>query len=108
MVVSDERMEIALKRLARSDALVAELHAKTERAEFSAKATKDTIFLREEGSVSDRQAKAGTSLEYAAAMQHYFDALQAYETCKNERSKEVLCIDVWRSENSTRNKGLIT
>jgi hypothetical protein len=108
MLIDDERLETALKRLAKSDALVAELHMKAERAEFKAKATKDAIFLRSEGSVAERNALAGTSEDYALAMESYFTALQAHDTLKNERSREVLVIDVWRSLNSAKGKGLIT
>lgn len=108
MLIDDARLEKALKTLARSDALVAELHMKAERAEFRAKATKDAIFLRCEGSVAERQAQAGTSTDYSTAMDEYFAALQAFDTLKNERSREVLIIDVWRSLNSAKGKGLIT
>lgn len=107
MLIPDERLETALKRLALSDALVAELHAKVERAEFKAKAVKDSIFLRMEGAVAERQAKAGVSEEYGAAMDAYFTALQAHDTLKNERAREIIVIDVWRSLNSARNKGLL-
>jgi len=107
MLVSDERLETALSRLAKTDALSAELHMKAERAEFKAKAVKDAIFLRSEGAVAERQAKAGISDEYTAAMEDYFAAVQAYDTIKNERAREVLVIEVWRSLNSARNKGLL-
>jgi hypothetical protein len=108
MLIDDERLETALKRLAKSDALAAELHMKTERAEFKAKAVKDAMFLRGEGSVAERQASAGTSSEYMVAMDEYFAALQAHDTMKNERSREVIVIECWRSLNSARSKGLVT
>jgi hypothetical protein len=107
VLVTDERLEQALGRLAKTDALSAELHMKMERAEFKAKAVKDAVFLRKEGSVAERQAFAGTSEEYATAMDDYFTALQAHDTIKNERAREVLVIEVWRSLNSARNKGLL-
>lgn len=107
MLINDERLETALTRLAKSDALIAELHMKAERAEFRAKAIKDAIFLRSEGSVAERSAIAGTHPEYTAAMEEYFMALQAHDTLKNERSREILVIDVWRSLSSARTKGMI-
>ena len=108
MLVTEKRLEQALGRLAQSDALVAELHMKVERAEFRAKAIKDAVFLRVDGAVAERNAKAGTAPEYAAAMDEYFAALQAHDTLKNERAREVLIVDVWRSLNSAKTKGLIT
>lgn len=107
MLVTDQRLEQALGKLAKTDALAAELHMRMERAEFKAKAVKDAIFLRTDGAVAERNAKAGTSEEYTAAMDHYFEAMQAHDTLKNERAREVLVIEVWRSLNSTRNKGLL-
>lgn len=107
MVVTDEIMEAALKRLAQTDTLVAELHTKQERAEFKAKAIKDAMFLRTGGTAGERSAAAGTSKEYEEAMDEYFTALQAHEALRNERSRKVIVIEVWRSLNSARNKGLL-
>jgi hypothetical protein len=107
VIVTDEILEAALKRLSATDDLSAELHTKVERAEFKAKAVKDAMFLRSEGSVGERSALAGASEEYRAAMDDYFTALQAHEALRNERSRKVIVIDVWRSLNSARNKGLL-
>jgi hypothetical protein len=107
MIVEDKRLEQALGKLAKTDQLAAELHMVVERSEFKAKAVRDAIFLRMEGAVAERQAKAGTDEEYAAAMDKYFEALKSYEGLKNERAREVLVIEVWRSLNSARNKGLL-
>ena len=108
MLISDSRLELALTKLAHTDGPIADLRASMERAEFKAKATKDAIFLRLEGSVAERQAKAGTDDAYTNAMDQYFDLLRLYEQMKNERAREVIIIDCWRSMNSTRNKGIIT
>src|SRR5271163_3456486 len=102
MVVSDEIMEAALRKLAQTDDLAAEFHVKVERAEFKAKAVKDAQFLRMQGAVAERQALAGASDEYRAAIDDYFAALQAYETLRNERARKIIVIDVWRSLNSAR------
>lgn len=107
MLIDDGRLEQSLKKLAQTDGPVADLHAEAERAEFRAKAVKDAVFLRSEGSVAERNAIAGTHLEYAAAMEKYFAAIQAHETMRNERSREMLIVDVWRSLSSARTKGLI-
>lgn len=107
MLINDARLEKALTKIAQTDAQVAELHADVERAEYRAKAVKDAIFLRSEGSVAERNAIAGTHPEYSAAMENYFAALQAHEALRNERSREVLITDVWRSLSSARTKGMI-
>ena len=107
MMMSDEIVEAALSRIAKTDELAAELHMKVERAEFKAKAVKDAIFLRSEGSVAERTAIAGTSAEYAEAMNEYFSALQAHEALRNERTRKFAVVEVWRSYSSARTKGLI-
>jgi hypothetical protein len=104
-LVPDKRVEEALGRIARSDGLVAELHMKSERAEYRAKAIKDAVFTRLEGGVEERKAKAGISPEYETAMEEYFTALQAFETLKNEREREFLVVDVWRTCQANARKG---
>ena len=64
MLVTDDILEAALKRLAATDDLVAELHVKADRAEFKAKAVKDAVFLRSEGTAGERSALAGTHEDY--------------------------------------------
>jgi hypothetical protein len=107
VLIDEKRLEVALGRLAKTDAMMAELHMAMERAEYKAKAIKDAIFLRCEGSVDERSAQAGTSAEYEEAMNKYFAAMQAHDTMKNERAREVLVIDVWRSLNSAKGKGVL-
>jgi hypothetical protein len=107
MFVTDELAEKALKRLADTDNLAAELHLKAERAKFKADAIHAAIFLRTEGNVAERKAVADTHEDYAREMTEYFDTLQAYEALKNERGRKVIVIDCWRSLNSARNKGLL-
>jgi hypothetical protein len=107
MLINDARLEKALQKLAQTDGPMAQLRTDVERTEFHAKAIKDAIFLRVEGSVAERNALAGTSIEYKAAMSDYFDALQAHDTMKNERTREVLVVEVWRSLSSARTKGMI-
>ena len=107
VLIPDSRLEKALQKLAETDAAIAELHANVERAEYRAKAVKDAIFLRSEGSVAERNAMAGTHPDYSSAMEDYFGALQSHEIMRNERSREVLVIDVWRSLSSARTKGII-
>lgn len=108
MLITDDRLEKALMRIAETDSKVAELHANVERAEYRSKAVRDAVFLRSEGSVAERNAIAGTHPEYGAAMENYFTALRDYEAIKNERSKEDIVIQVWRSMSSARTKGMIT
>jgi len=104
-VISVERMEKALKYLAETDETFAYHKSHCARVEHKAKAIKQAIFLRCSGTIAERQAQAENSEEYGAAMDNYFEALRESEHVKNKRQTESIVIDVWRSLNSSRNKG---
>lgn len=104
-MISDKRLEQALTHLAKTDEPCAAARAEMERAEFKAKAIKDALFKRLEGSVADRTAEAGASDEYSAAMADYFAKLHEYEAMRNKRSTEAIVVDVWRSINASRRQG---
>lgn len=108
MLIGEKRLEQALRFLAETDENAAALRADVERAEFKAKAVKDTLFLHAEGTVADRSAKAGAHETYAQAMSAYFEAVRASDAIRNKRATEVIVVDTWRSLNSGRNKGNIT
>lgn len=107
MKISDKRAEAALGYLVSTDESCAQEKAGQERAEFKAKAIKDALFRRLEGSVADRQAEAGSSPEYATAMGEYFAAMTRYEHTRNKRQTEALVIEVWRSVQANQRKGNI-
>jgi hypothetical protein len=104
-MIDEKRLGKALTYLAETDAQVAEFQTLAERLEYRAKAIRDARFLLEEGSVAERTAKAGSHPDYDIAMGGYFAALQEYLAMKNKRSTESIVVDVWRSLNSSRNKG---
>ena len=105
MRVTDERAEKALRYLAETDEPAAEAKAEMERAEFAAKAVKDALFKRLDGSVADRQAEAGSSDEYAAAMDRYFRCVQMWEGVRNKRQTEALVCEIWRSVQANQRRG---
>lgn len=105
MLITEERLEKALRYLAETDERAASLRADVERAEYKAKAVRDKVFLLEEGSVAERNARAGTNSAYDDAMTAYFDALKASDAVRNKRATEAIVIEAWRSLNANRNKG---
>lgn len=104
-MISDTRAEKALIYLASTDEECADLKAQMERQEFKARATKDALFLRVEGSVAERNAIAGSADEYKLAMDAYFDALRRYEAMRNKRTTEVIVMDTWRTIQANQRKG---
>ena len=108
MRITDDRAELALRYLAETDEEAAALKTDAERAEFKAKATRDAIFRRLQGSVADRTAEAGSSAEYTLAMAGYFDALQKYEAVRNKRGTESIVVDTWRTIQANQRRGNVT
>jgi hypothetical protein len=104
-MIDEDRLGLSLRYLATTDEKVADRRVEMERAEFKAKAIKDTLFRHLEGSVADRQAEAGASEEYRVAMDKYFEALREYEAMNNKRKTEAIVVDAWRSLNAARRQG---
>jgi hypothetical protein len=100
-------MSQALSFLAETDEQAAELKTEAERQEFKARALKDCVFTRSEGTVAERQALAGNSVEYKSAMADYFEKLQAADTIKNRRTTAELIVRAWQSINANRRQGSV-
>lgn len=106
ITLTEARMEEALNFMADSDENLANLLADMERAEWRAKATRQAIFVTLTGTVADREARACIHEETEKAQQHYFTAVQAYNSLRNKRATEQIVIDCWRSINASRNRGV--
>jgi uncharacterized protein YdgA (DUF945 family) len=107
-MISKDRLQQALTYLAETDEEAAQARADMARSEFKAKAIKEAVFLRLDGTVAERQAQAISSKEHYEAQAVHFDYLQKYEAIRNKRNTESVVIEVWRSLNAARNKGQIT
>ena len=57
--------------------------------------------------VGDRAAEAQVSAKYVLALKEYEDSVADYEIMKARRLRIELNIEVWRSVNSSRSKGLV-
>lgn len=105
MPVSSERMEKALRFLAETDDEVAAAEGDVLRAEYKVDLIKDRVFLTSEGTVAERQARAGVSNERMVAYEEYVSALVALKKLKAKRATEEQVIAVWRSQESSRRVG---
>lgn len=104
-MISSERMEKALRFLAETDDEVAAGEGDLLRAEYKHGLIKDRIFLTSEGTVAERQARAGSSNEAMTAHEEYISALVALKKLKAKRQTEEQIIQVWRSQESSRRQG---
>ena len=104
-MISDDRAEKALRYLAATDESCAEAKAHQERMECRAKAIRQQVFLIEEGTVAERQAKAEIDHDHQRALEEYFLAMQAYSAIANKRETERIVLDTWRTISANRRSG---
>ena len=104
-MISEERVEKALRYLAESDLSAAEAKADMERAEAKCKSVKQTVFLHAEGTVAERTAIADTDKNTLEAQEAYFEAVAVYSHFANKRETEHILIDLFRTLAANRRKG---
>lgn len=107
-MISEARLEKALTMLATSDEQIAELKADVARKEYLCKMARSREFLSAEGSVEARKASAEISDSVQLAEDLLSTAIVDFEKLRAKRATEELIVDVWRSLNSARGKGIIT
>ena len=106
-MIKYERVEQALKYLAETDEPHGELKADVARTAAKVKSSKATLVLHTDGTGPVKTATADSHLTVAAANEEHFQSIAKYTAMTNERKRNELIIDVWRSINSARNKGQI-
>ena len=107
MSIPYTRVEQALAYLAETDEPCAELKADVERTAYKIKAMKAAVILHTDGTGPVKAASADSDPTVLAAQEEHCVVIGRHEAMKNERAKNMLIIDVWRSLNSARNKGQI-
>lgn len=95
--IQDETVHAAFDWLEENAGLAAVARAMRERYEDERKAAKARAFLKEAGSVAEREAKAIISDEYREACQAYYEAIEADEEFRNRRSKAEAVIQAWQT-----------
>jgi len=106
-VITQNRMEKALTFLAETSDQMAELDDEYRSAALAVKKIKAAVYVAESGGVEQRKALAENHPETLSAEQRESDAHLAYQKLKNKRDFEDKYIEVWRSVNSSRNRGNI-
>ena len=104
-MISDERAEKALRYLASTDESCAAAKAHQERMQCKTKAVRQQVFLIEEGTVAERQAKAEIDHDHQRALEEYFDAIKNYSAIANKRETERIVLDTWRTISANRRSG---
>jgi hypothetical protein len=106
-MISEERLEKAMRFLAESDMEAAELKVQMERKSYLVDLSRRKIFTLSEGNVEERKAQAELAPETKAAEEEYLQAMLEWEKLKAKRATEELIVEVWRSLEASRRQGRI-
>lgn len=101
---SNDRLGEAMVFLSTTDEEYAALRTNAERLEAKAKAVRAAVFLHEQGTIAERQAKAEVSEDYWRAYEEYLAANQAAEVLGNKRDTHDRAIDCVRTIEASRRK----
>lgn len=106
-MISENRVEHALKFLRETDALAAKAKSLSVGLEDQKKTIFAIEYLKQEGSQGDKSEKARASAAYVEHIKKYETAVYEYEEMKNRRQTEILIIETWRSQNANQRRGNI-
>ena len=106
MDLSDEkRVEAALKFLAGSDELIAQLKVGVARTEYLAKLQDAMAFRAATGNIEERKAEAKMMPAVQKTWEEHFVAIGEYEKVRAKRERAVLTCDLWRTAQASRRMG---
>ena len=109
MLITEKRLEEALKYISHTDEDSGRLDGLCKGLKRKEKIVFAQAFLNAQGgSVAEREAKARTSQEYRSFEMNYEEKEVEKDILQVKRLTEFTVIEVWRSLNSSRNKGNIT
>ena len=106
-MISEERLEKALRFLAESDETAAELKVQVERKSYLVDLSRRRVFKLSDGNIEERKAIAELSDDTKAAHDEYLASMLEWEKLKAKRATEELIVEVWRSLEASRRQGRI-
>ena len=107
-MITLEQVELALLKLSETDEEYARAKANIDYIKHQAKVVYETIYLTSNVSgVAGKKAECEVSKDYGDAMRRARDAVYDFEICRAKRLGWQLQIDVWRSINAARSRGIV-
>ena len=104
-MISDERVEQAMRYLSKTDLPAAEAKSKAKALEAYGKTAKAFGFLEASGTVAEREAQSVITSHYTEYLENYEKAVLASEHFANKRATEAGVREVWRSLQANRRQG---
>ena len=105
MVISEDRVENAVEYIRDHGEHLGLLVGQCKALEQKRKTVHGENFLYAQGTVAEREAKAYSSEAYKAVTEEIENAWAEKTTLETRLKAAELLIDIWRSQNSSRNKG---
>ena len=106
-MISEDRVEKALKYLRETDVLCAKAKALMKGLDDQKKTIHAIQYLKSTGAQGEKDKIALASSEYADHLDKVKTSIYDYEELKNRRDTEVLIIETWRSMNANQRRGNI-
>jgi len=103
----EKKIGQALNYLGETDESYAQAKARVKALEHTRKIIKAGIYLDAEGTNGEREQKAYADTAYKEWVSEYEDAILDEQTLGAKRKRAELTIEVWRSLNSARSKGIM-
>lgn len=107
-MVTDERMEVALRFLANTDEEAAELKVDVERQAWVREQAEHRVFQLTEGTIPERKATAALSGDVSEATEKWLQAMLKSKKMEARRATAALNVEVWRTSSANRRQGHVT
>ena len=104
-MISEDRVEKAVEFIRDNADVLGGLVGRCKGLEQERKVVRGKQFLTATGTVAEREAKAESSKEYEVIVEEIENAWCDKTTIETKMKAAELTVDVWRSQNSSRNKG---
>lgn len=106
MLITDDRLEKALIFLAQTDEAQAQARGEVLRTEHLAKVAEALAFKASEGgSAEARKQNARLADSSREAWEKHFQAVVQYEYLRAQRERQVLVIELYRTQSANQRKG---
>lgn len=106
MLITEKRVEKALRLLAQTDDEVAVAKANEMRTEFMAKTAEALAFKQAEGSsAEERRQLSRLTDEVQTKHEEHFKAVAEHARLRARREREMIILDLWRTQQADQRRG---
>ena len=104
-MISEERAEKAVEYIRDNAEVLALARSQVKYLDHKRKVIRATGFAEAAGTVAERECFAERHADYKKCIEDYRDAVYEAELTATKMKAAELTIDIWRSQNSSKNRG---